>query len=316
MMRTSLSRTNRQGALTGVLRYATAFSAFGTLAGTSHAFSPCALPDAASPRTSQSSALMRRPVVTAAVGARPLASVGASSYLLRPASHVATQSRLLSNRRNYDYDPDEEKKEGFLDKVKSVLPTQWFKSDEEKRRDLVRKKAKDEITGGLSEVLKDAPLPVRMMGKVMGGMISNVASGLAEAAAEQSRRMEELMDDARRLIVADGIVADAIGEPVVIGAPFSQSSSTASINGKTTIRIQTSFEVMGSRQNGVATMTADDNGISQLSLNVGGRNYNVDTSGRPRPGGSGNTKISGRGSSGGKGEVIDAEIIDAEFKEK
>lgn len=314
MMRTSLSRTSLsarfpQRRALAVLQCATVFSAFRTLAGTSHAFSPCALCATSAPARSvgQSSALTPRRV----------AFVSSPSSLDKIPPLSMTQTRLLSNRRNYDYDPDEEKdKGGILDKVKTFFPTNWFKSDEEKRRELARKKAKEEITGGISEVLKDAPLPVRMMGKMVGGMISNVASGLAEAAAEQGRRMEELMDDARRLIVADGAVVDALGEPIVIGAPFSQSSSTVSINGKTTIQIQTSFEVMGSRQNGVATMAANDNGISQLSVNVGGRNYNVNTSGRPRPGGSGRTKISGQESAVSKGGIIDAEIIDAEYKEK
>eukprot|EP00568_Trieres_chinensis_P002899 CAMPEP_0183309678 /NCGR_PEP_ID=MMETSP0160_2-20130417/25476_1 /TAXON_ID=2839 ORGANISM="Odontella Sinensis, Strain Grunow 1884" /NCGR_SAMPLE_ID=MMETSP0160_2 /ASSEMBLY_ACC=CAM_ASM_000250 /LENGTH=298 /DNA_ID=CAMNT_0025473739 /DNA_START=208 /DNA_END=1104 /DNA_ORIENTATION=- len=266
----------------------------------------------------------------AATPSPPCAFVVAPSSNSRPFGLVspvivssAHRVRPLSSRRGYDYDPDEDGKEkGFLEKAadaaKSILPSNWFKTEEQKKAQLARKRTEREIKGGLSEVLKDAPLPVRMMGGLLGSVASKAVAGLAETMEEQRRTMEGLLEDARSLIASDFNVAGALGEPVSVGNPFSQSSSTSSINGRTTTRVQASFPVSGSIGEGIATMVADGEGIQQLSVNVGGRTFNVN------PSGSGSGQISGSVMGGTKrmgrnardGDVIDAEIIDAEFTEK
>jgi len=238
------------------------------------------------------------------------------------------QTRLMSSRRGYDWDPDEDKpakSKNFLekaaDKVKSFLPAKMFQSEEEQQAAIQKKRRQEEISGSIDQVFKDAPLGMRLMGKMAGKVFSSVASGLAETMEESARQMEDLLMDARSYIVADGMATELLGEPIEVGPPFSQSSSTSIINGQKSVNIQASFEVVGSRNRGVATMVASGSGIQRLNLNVAGRSFDVGTTGRVGGGGSTSSRASVSGSTYGKpgmrkGDVIDAEIIDAEYTEK
>ena len=234
------------------------------------------------------------------------------------------QTRLFSSRRGYDWDPDEDQpkkeKNALAEKVKSLVPDSvkkvlgWNRSDDEKRAALQRKRRQNEISGALDQSLKDAPLGVRLLGKAAGKIFSKVASGLAESMEEQSRQMEELLQDARSYIVNDSSASNLLGDPIAIGAPFSQSSSTSVINGAKTVIVQASFEVSGPRSSGIATMVANESGVQRLRLDVAGQSFEVDTRGGRRIGGDGRGNASKTGPK--KGDIIDAEIIDAEYREK
>ena len=260
----------------------------------------------------------------------PYVSLSPPSEIFSQPPQQQYQMRLFSSRRGYDWDPDEDRKEKnalekAADKVKSVipesakkfLPSKWFQSDEEKRAAIERKRRQDEISGALDQTLKDAPLGVRLMGKAAGKIFSKVASGLAETMEEQSRQMEDLLQDARSYIVADGMASNVLGEPITVGMPFSQSSSTSIINGAKSVNIQASFEVAGSRSAGVATMVANGSGIQRLRVDVAGRSFEVNTrGGRPPSNVVGGGYVYGQGSPNKKSDIIDAEIIDAEYREK
>ena len=257
---------------------------------------------------------------------RPLAQrfeFQASSSLCNCHLQQHQQIRLQSARRNYDYDPKESaEKTGFLGKIqakaKSLLP--FLKSDEEKSAAIESQRRKDEITSSIDRSLKDAPLGVRLMGMMAGSIAARVASGIADSMAEQSRLMDDLLDEAKGYIMFDPLATDELGEPITVGRPFNQSSSTSIINGVKAQNIQASFEVLGTRKRGLATMVADGDGVQRLRLDVAGRSFEVSTNsvrastrgGQP----SASSQKGGRTSKVGKGEIIDAEIIDAEFKEK
>ncbi len=198
------------------------------------------------------------------------------------------------------------------DTVRSMLP---FGS---KKGELTKKEqAKQDVSSSIDTVLKDAPLGVRMMGKLIKPLVSSVAGNIAQAMEEQSRQMSDLLGDARGLIVQDSRALDNLGEPIEMGSPFSQSSSTMSVNGKTRSSIQASFEVRGSRGSGVATMTATDGQIDQLSLNVNGRNLSIDTSPSSSSWSSASVASEGGSSRGiGQNSRKNDDIIDAEFVDK
>lgn len=284
-----------------------ATAALGTLPGprVAHAFVP-------GPRGTSSPARSVRSCAPTALGgavvdrARPRPF---PSPTTRPAA-----TRLYSSRRGGgDGDDDGNFLQKAASAAKSILPKSWFKTDEEKKAELARKRVKDEISGGLTEVLKDAPLAVRMMGKMIAPLASKLVSGLSETMKEQADRMEVLLDDARSLIVSDPAASDALGEPIVVGSPFSQSSSTMNVNGRTTSRVQASFEVMGSKSSGVATFGATEDGIGSLNVNVNGRTYNINTSS-----GGGTTVVGGRASQStiGQNRINKGDVIDVEFTEK
>ena len=108
---------------------------------------------------------------------------------------------LRARRRNYSSRGGGGKSKGILSRVgsavKSALPNKWFRSEEEKQKLQRQKEVRDGISGSLNEVLKDAPLGMRMMGRMVGPLMGRVASGFAETMAEQQRATEALLEQAQ-----------------------------------------------------------------------------------------------------------------------
>ncbi|KAL7491171.1 hypothetical protein ACHAWT_000615 [Skeletonema menzelii] len=232
--------------------------------------------------------------------------------------HQQQSTRLFFSSRNNNNNEDDDwetlkkaggnilKKAG--NKIKSILPF-GSKSEEEK----LAKQRKDEIKGGINTMLKDMPLPVRLMGRMVAPMLSKAADQIAE----QSRQAADMMEEARfrivndpavtsrlvRAIVNDPAVTSRLGEPVQIGQPFSQSV----INGKSSARVNASFQVGGPLGTGVATMESADGEIVTLVVNVNGMNVNVGSGGWNKFGSSSSSSSS---SSRKKGDIIEAEIIE------
>ena len=216
------------------------------------------------------------------------------------------QSRPLFTQKDDDSDWEAFKKAGKnlarkgVDKVKSLLP--FLKSDDEKRSDMIKKERKGEITGGINAMLRDMPLPIRMLGRAIAPLMARAA----EQMADQSRQVQDMLEEARIRLVNDPIVIENLGEPIQVGQPFSQSSSTISINGRTTATVTASFPVGGTRGNGIATMESSNGEIRSLTLNVNGRNISV---GSRR--GVGGGSMYGKSSSTKDGNnIIEAEIIE------
>jgi hypothetical protein len=112
--------------------------------------------------------------------------------------------------------------------------------------------------------------------------------------------------------LGDEVAIQALGEPITIGTPFSQSSSTSIINGQKTANIQLGFPVSGSRSSGVAQASATQSGLSSLLLEVDGRQIQVSLSKR----GSSSKRVgkNHRGPSDDDDNIIEAEIIEKEVK--
>jgi hypothetical protein len=209
--------------------------------------------------------------------------------------------------------------DGILSKlgnvVKSVLPAKWFQSEKEKKAAIQRKIVKDEVKGSLAEMLKDAPLPVRMIGGMIAPLMSTVMSGLVESMAEQQATVESVLKDARSYLTADSGVASIIGEPIQLGEPFSQSASTTSINGQRTSRLELAFPVTGPLGSGVVRLSAANEKIEKLQLEANGRAIAVDLSSKGRGRGRRRSAFSGGGSSSSSGDdIIEAEIIEKDTK--
>lgn len=212
-------------------------------------------------------------------------------------------SRLFFSQRD-DNDWQTFKKAGGnlikkgVGKIKSLVP--FGKSEEQKRAEIMKRERKEEITGGINSMLRDMPLPIRMMGR----MVSPLLARAAEEIAEQTKEAQEMLEEARMRLVNDPILADKLGEPLQVGQPFSQSSSTTVINGQSSARVQAMFEVAGPRGGGIATMESNNGEIISLAVNVNGRNISVGSS----RGGNAYSKSSSSSKKGGN--IIEAEIID------
>lgn len=241
-------------------------------------------------------------------------------------------SSPLRNKNN----GNDTNEEGFLVKAKNALqqlsPTNWFLSDEERRAKAERKRVKAAVKSELQQVLKDAPLPLRMLGGIVGNVLSNLVSNVAQVASSQQDMVDTVYQRAVANIQRDPAVADALGVSggsnaagavVVVGPPYAQSSSSSSINGATTMRIEMSFPVGvgGGGRQGVGRLVAsrqgssnnDENNISfqVLEVQVNGRTIPVSTTLR------GNVQSKKfYGPSSNDSDIIEAEIIEKETKTK
>jgi hypothetical protein len=253
----------------------------------------------------------------------PNPSHGISS-LPRQHSHFpdppATTTRLYfsSPLRKRDNNNPKDNEGGFLSKignaVKSVLPTKLFGSEEEKAALSRKKQVKDQIKGNVDEMLKDAPLGIRMMGKMISPIVGNLASTLAEGMAEQQKTTESVMEEVRQYLMSDIDVTDALGAPIQIGAPFSQASSTSSINGQTQTRLELAMNISGPKRTGIARVLATESGVAQLIVEAGGKIFNVNLSSKGLSAGS--FRSGGKSRSKGRDDnVIEAEIIDKETRQ-
>jgi hypothetical protein len=191
-----------------------------------------------------------------------------------------------------------------LDKIKSMVP--FLKDEKQKKADIIRKQSADRVSSEIDRMFQDAPLGLRMIGKMMSPLIGSLAGGLVEAAREQSRQMDELLNECENLIAADYLARQELGDIIDIGSPFSQASSTVSVNGVTRKKIEAKFEVRGSKGGGVGILYASERGIDNLLVTVNGRTLNIDTSGRIRT----EKSKSYLGKNKGKDDIIDAELVE------
>ena len=225
-------------------------------------------------------------------------------------------SRLFFSRNNKNNDDD-----GILKKIaKSILPKNLFQSEQEKQRAIEKKRARDEISGGLDSLLRDAPFPIRMMGKMITPMLSSLASQMEE----QSLAVEDVLETCRTRIMNSQEIQRELGEPLYVNSPFRQSSSSMNINGQQKSMIQASFQVMGSSgRSAVADLVAENGMIQSLRINIGSDGFQgrvIDLSNASaNPNLSGRTAWSNsnsRSNLGRNSNMRNDDIIDAEFVEK
>jgi hypothetical protein len=199
----------------------------------------------------------------------------------------------------------------FLSKVgktvKSVLPTKWFGSDEEKLKRQRRKEVKQQVSSSLNEVLKDAPLAFRMMGKMMGPLFSAAASTMAETMAQQQQTTAAVLEEAQIYLQSDPAVTSLLGDMIQVGAPFSQAASSTIINGAKQSRVELSLPISGQRGSGVARLLATQDGIAQLQVEAAGSLINVSLTKTAKP-------LLRYTSKDADDDIIEAEIVDKETK--
>eukprot|EP00538_Stauroneis_constricta_P013616 CAMPEP_0119561544 /NCGR_PEP_ID=MMETSP1352-20130426/17944_1 /TAXON_ID=265584 /ORGANISM="Stauroneis constricta, Strain CCMP1120" /LENGTH=325 /DNA_ID=CAMNT_0007609769 /DNA_START=40 /DNA_END=1017 /DNA_ORIENTATION=- len=240
----------------------------------------------------------------------------------RFAKPSSSSSHLQMSRRNFSSKPG--KRQWLADKVKkvakSILPKRWFQSEEEKRAEESKKAMQRKMSNEINEALSNAPLVLRMLGRAVAPILTKMASSASQMMQEQQASAQQVLTEARELLANDPAVVNVLGEPLQIGSPISQASSTTSINGETMSQIQLSVQVAGSYEGGIATITSSNGKISSIQLQAGQRLIQVKTVmkqgaaaggyGRSRFGGGGGVNGSSGSSSNDDDNVIDAEIIE------
>lgn len=220
-------------------------------------------------------------------------------------------SKSFSSWRDNNDDSDQSSLfKRTTEKLKSLNPFR------KKESNIVKQKAKAEISDGIDALFKDAPLGARLLSKMIKPIVGSVVGNIAQAMEDQSREMEDLLNNARTLILRDTNARRELGQPLEVGMPFSQSSSSMNINGQKSSQVQSSFEIRGSLASGIATMEATNGDISSLTVNVNGGGYFViDTVRRE---GSSNGSSGGFSKQGtlGRNNIGKDDVIDVEFVEK
>ncbi|KAL7550238.1 hypothetical protein ACHAWF_013478 [Thalassiosira exigua] len=149
----------------------------------------------------------------------------------------------------------------------------------------------------------------RMMGGILNpfwgfGMMDRMMEGFQSDIQENFDRelssVEGLLDDARGFLLSDKDVVDVVGDDIRFGPPFARSSSSAIVNGVSRSRLQLGVPIKGRVGTGCLTLLADEDGIIQLEVDVGGRVVNVPI----------DTRIPTNMGKGG-GDVIDADVIES-----
>ena len=108
----------------------------------------------------------------------------------------------------------------------------------------------------------------------MDRMMGRVESELSESMARDRRSTRALLADARDCLLSDPAVRNLVGESredIVLGKPYSQSSSKTMVNGVTRSRLQLIIPISGSVATGRVRLVADQDGITLLEVEVGGR---------------------------------------------
>lgn len=227
----------------------------------------------------------------------------------QPLTHSGMSSRMFFSRNN-----ENDSNKSVKSKLSSLLPSFLRRKDKKTQKADIVQKRNNDLSAGIDTILKDAPLPVRMMGKMIAPIIGQVAGTMMETMEEQSRMVDQLMEDAKNLIIQDTDSCRELGgTPIQVGRPFNQSSSSMSVNGQTKSSIQAQFEVQGSTGSGIATIFQQDGKVSSLNLNINGRTFNIDVKGG-RVGSSSSVKQSssnvGKNRNINEGDFIDAEFVD------
>ena len=132
------------------------------------------------------------------------------------------------------------------------------------------KKTGGVLTNGLDELLKDAPLPVKLAAQLAKPLVGALEVALKEGAEDS----EVLLESAQSALQRDARVTALLGPDVQIGGVFSSASSN--INGQKMIQLQ--FSISGGATGALRGETPSGGGAPKLvSLQVsgGGQQFDV-----------------------------------------
>ena len=132
------------------------------------------------------------------------------------------------------------------------------------------KKKGGALTNGLDELLKDAPLPVKLAAQLAKPLVGALEVALKEGAEDS----EALLESAQSALERDARVTALLGPDVQIGGVFSSASSN--INGQKMIQLQ--FSISGGATGALRGETPSGGGAPKLvSLQVsgGGQQFDV-----------------------------------------
>jgi len=189
----------------------------------------------------------------------------------------------------------------------------FFKGDKknDSQKELVRREEQKRFDSAIDNFLKDAPFPA----KIAGELIKGVGGMVAGMAAETRNDVAEVLLEAERSLRLDSEAVDLLGTEIRCGAPFSQSYSSTSINGKVSKQIILQVPVQGTKGAGTASISAvagfDGNIVlNNLSLRTSSFSRNIGMSSPEDLTNSRTQARPQRDESRSSANIIDAEIVE------
>lgn len=103
-------------------------------------------------------------------------------------------------------------------------------------------------------------------------------STVTKSLSKEQKKARPLLKDAQKLIKKDKDLLFALGTPVQFDDITSSVSSKQTINGKSSLRITDTFNVVGSKKSGIVTLIADAHHkghLQHLRVDIDGVHYDV-----------------------------------------
>lgn len=224
-----------------------------------------------------------------------LLSKSGDSFVVRPPIQrigvaLKTSTLLEQSSQSFDGGGDDPKHHvNFLTKAAHAA-TSWFlpkpkvefldeDDDNDDNEFILTPKQRSQLTNTKlwQEALLPFPWPLRVIGQSLTRKINRDLT-------VEEHKAKPLLLEAQHLMRNDEDLKSALGEPIHVQPLFSGISgmsltTTKRVNTKKTQLIVDSFEVVGSRSRGTATMIADkyaSGHIQALRVNVEGIHYDID----------------------------------------
>jgi hypothetical protein len=180
---------------------------------------------------------------------------------------------------NYNaYQEEEPPAQVYQETTTSVTTRRW--NDDPRHR--LSRAARPMMTSALARMVQRPLLQGLLPSTIMDTMMMDVlqpASTIFKTMILQDDLLDldAVYDDAQRYLEQDPTCAELLGLPLRLDHPFSQSSATSTINGKTQSRTELQFPVDGQYNSGMVQLVATDDGILTMVLLVAeehGQGYN------------------------------------------
>ena len=128
--------------------------------------------------------------------------------------------------------------------------------------------------GGIRRMFDRLINPYAAFGQ-MNRMMERVNVDMQRSMVQDQQSMKALLSDASDFLLNDVALRNVLGTNIELGTPFSKTSSSTMVNGITKSRLELIIPVSGTQNTGRVRLVANQDGITQLELDVGGRIINV-----------------------------------------
>ena len=127
----------------------------------------------------------------------------------------------------------------------------------------------EQIKSTIEKVFKDAPLPLRLMSKLVAPMISKIGANLAS----QQEEITGVINEGKTLIIKDQTLYNILSSDssaITASPPIQQSSQSMNVNGESKSYTNIKFIINGDKSEGVVDLTSQNGNIQKLVVSFDG----------------------------------------------